>query len=68
MLTPDDGRTDGVFTDYLGDPSSWRGHDSVLFDTLRGALHMDRLEARAVGAAEEPGEPPREARAVAASR
>jgi hypothetical protein len=35
MLTPDDGRTDGDFTQYLEDPIEWRGYDAELFDHLR---------------------------------
>jgi hypothetical protein len=35
MLTPDDGRTDGKFTDYLGSAEKWRRYDPELFDVLR---------------------------------
>ena len=34
MLTPDDVRNDGRFTDYLRKPSKWRQHDPELFDAL----------------------------------
>src|SRR5688572_2505295 len=34
MLTPDDGRSDGKFIRYLGEPSAWRGFDPRLFDAL----------------------------------
>ncbi len=35
MLTPDDGRGDGRFTEYLGQPDRWRAYDPILFDILR---------------------------------
>jgi len=35
MLTPDDERTDGGFTEYLAQPERWRGFDPELFDALR---------------------------------
>lgn len=38
MLTPDDGRSDGRFTQYLNDPDKWRHFDPDLFDTLRDAV------------------------------
>lgn len=38
MLTPDDGRSDGSFTNYLDAPETWRGYDPELFDTLRRFL------------------------------
>ena len=34
MLTPDDGRKDGKFTDYLENPNKWRHYDPELFDIL----------------------------------
>ena len=34
MLTPDDGRTDGRFTEYLHQPERWRAHDPDLYDAL----------------------------------
>ena len=34
MLTPDDGRTDGRFTEYLSQPEKWRRFDPDLFDKL----------------------------------
>lgn len=36
MLTPDDGRTDGRFTDYLDNPGRWEGYDPELYTALRG--------------------------------
>lgn len=42
MLTPDDGRTDGQFTSYLGQASKWRRHDASLFDLLAEVLPADR--------------------------
>jgi hypothetical protein len=38
MLTPDDDRSDGNFTDYLSDDSSLGGHDPQLFAALRAFL------------------------------
>jgi hypothetical protein len=35
MLTPDDGRSDGRFTEYLQQADRWRAYDPALFDTLR---------------------------------
>ena len=35
MLTPDDGGTDGKFTDYLEKPSQWRKYDQDLFHWLQ---------------------------------
>ena len=35
MLTANDGRTDGQFTDYLSRPHRWRKYDPELFDMLR---------------------------------
>jgi hypothetical protein len=35
MLTPDDGRTDGRFVEYLEQPERWRRYDPDLFDKLR---------------------------------
>jgi hypothetical protein len=35
MLTPDDGRSDGRFTEYLEQPERWRAYDPALFDILR---------------------------------
>lgn len=34
MLTADDGRTDGKFTNYLEEPQRWRKYDPPLFDLL----------------------------------
>ena len=38
MLTPDDGRSDGRFTEYLSRPTEWRYFDPLLFDSLTRAL------------------------------
>ena len=38
MLTPNDGRSDGRFTDYLSRPSQWSQFDPPLFDSLTRAL------------------------------
>jgi len=38
MLTPDDGRTDGRFTEYLRQPVRWRAFDPDLYDALRDAV------------------------------
>lgn len=35
MLTPNDGRTDGRFTEYLSQPETWRPFDPNLFDKVR---------------------------------
>jgi len=34
MLTPDDNRTDGKFTNYLKSPAQWKHYDSALLDCL----------------------------------
>jgi hypothetical protein len=47
MLTPDDGRTDGSFTDYLHQPEKWRYFDESLFDHLRElVLHQNLRDVR----------------------
>ena len=38
MLTPNDGRSDGSFTQYLSSPAQWRHFDPPLFDSLTRAL------------------------------
>jgi hypothetical protein len=43
MLTPDDGRTDGSFTDYLHQPDKWRHFDAPLFDHLRELVLQQNL-------------------------
>lgn len=49
MLTPDDGRTDGSFTDYLHQPEKWRHFDPPLFDHLRDlVLHQNLRDVRGV--------------------
>lgn len=42
MLTPDDGRTDGQFTSYLGQASKWRRYDVSLFDLLARTISSGR--------------------------
>jgi len=48
MLTPADGRTDGEFLAYLGQPKKYRHRDSALFDWLRQVVgeEKDRRTAR----------------------
>ena len=53
MLTPDDGRSDGHFTEYLGRPEKWRRYDPDLFDKLRELVIL--REVRNVTLAEEAG-------------
>jgi hypothetical protein len=49
MLTPDDGRTDGSFTDYLLQPDKWRHFDPPLFDHLTElVLHQHLRDVRGV--------------------
>jgi hypothetical protein len=52
MLTPNDGNTDGKFTDYLHKPDSWRGYDPSLYDRLR---HIVLEKTREVYAAQSDG-------------
>jgi len=42
MLTPNDGRSDGRFTDYLAHPAQWRQFDPPLFDSLTRAVASPR--------------------------
>src|SRR5258708_6069176 len=42
MLTPDGGRTDGKFTQYLGQETLWSTYDPLLFRALRQAVHIDQ--------------------------
>jgi len=42
MLTPDDGRSDGNFTQYLAQPGRWRHFDPQLFDALAAAVPSGR--------------------------
>jgi hypothetical protein len=54
MLTPDDSRTDGRFTDYLESPEKWRCYDPELFDILRdlvlvkGVRNVNQVETSGV--------------------
>lgn len=38
MLTPDDSRSDGKFTQYLNAPEKWRKYDPDLFDFLEDCI------------------------------
>jgi hypothetical protein len=40
MLTPDDGRSDGRFTEYLRQPERWWRYDPDLFDKLKNLVAM----------------------------
>jgi len=53
MLTPDDGRPDGHFTEYLRRPEKWRRYDPDLFDKLRELVIL--REVRNVTLAEDAG-------------
>src|SRR5271169_1019783 len=48
MLTEPDGRTDGTLLAYLGQPTTYRHHDPVLFDWLSKVIseENDRRTAR----------------------
>lgn len=51
MLTADDGRTDGHFTEYLSSPIKWRIYNAPIFDFLstcvlqQGQRHVSLIEA-----------------------
>ncbi len=50
MLTPDDNRTDGQFTNYLNLPGQWKQYDPALFERLTdcirdGERHINRIES-----------------------
>lgn len=47
MLTPNDGRPDGRFTEYLNKPDTYRPHDPILFDGLHRLMNSG--EDRCVG-------------------
>ena len=53
MLTASDGRTDGRFTEYLGQPQTWEAYDRPLFRFLRRTV-VDEGE-RSVAAIERSG-------------
>ena len=38
MLTPNDGNTEGKFTDYLHRPEFWRGYDPLVYDHLKNIV------------------------------
>ena len=57
MLTPNDGRSDGRFTDYLDQPSHWKHYDEELYDALHDWVKVSRPRRPAPAAA-----PPRAAR------
>ncbi|MBZ0200792.1 MAG: hypothetical protein K8H86_13060 [Ignavibacteriaceae bacterium] len=46
MLTENDGKTDGKFTDYLNKPFMWRKYDPELFDWLTN--HFSKINSRDV--------------------
>ncbi len=48
MLTADDGRTDGAFTDYLSAPETWRRYDPALYDVLVQAVRENNTRNAAV--------------------
>jgi len=50
MLTLNDGRNDGKFTDYLQKPEKWRKFDPTLFDQLRE--HFDNSSYRNISVIE----------------
>jgi len=54
MLTPDDGKSDGVKIDYLKKPDKWRKFDPDLFDCLEKLLPPHK-QKREVKSAEEGG-------------
>ena len=43
MLTEDDGKTDGRFTEYLADPIKWRHYDPELYDALRHSVLKKKI-------------------------
>lgn len=43
MLTPDDGRSDGKFIEYLGQPKKWRHFDPHLFDKLKELVSAQEI-------------------------
>lgn len=45
MLTPDDGRTDGKFTSYLGNHAQWAAHDPALFHWLHKNITPANIRA-----------------------
>ena len=48
MLTANDGRSDGNFTDFLNKPNVWRKHDAPLFDLLYKWVVSDRSRSVAL--------------------
>src|SRR5258706_4201397 len=48
MLTANDGRSDGNFTDFLNKPDVWRKHDAPLFDLLHKWVVSDRSRSVAL--------------------
>ena len=42
MLTPNDTRSDGLFTDYLDKPSHWKRYDKELYDALHDWVRVSR--------------------------
>jgi hypothetical protein len=50
MLTPDDGRSDGKFIQYLESPKKWNHFDPLLFECLSACIrdgdrHVSRIES-----------------------
>jgi hypothetical protein len=43
MLTADDGRADGQFTNYLDAPHKWRYYDPLLYDQLRNWVKIENI-------------------------
>ncbi|MFK5894123.1 MAG: hypothetical protein QM504_12950 [Pseudomonadota bacterium] len=39
MLTPNDGSTDGKFTEYLNEPTKWNNYDPILYQELVSLLN-----------------------------
>jgi len=53
MLTPDDKRKDGEFTDYLNNPEKWKQYDPLLFNFIKHSLSNNKR--RCVSQAERGG-------------
>ena len=48
MLTPNDGRTDGTGTTYLGKPFTWRDYDPELYDQLHAWVSHNQRAVRLI--------------------
>ncbi len=53
MLTPDDKRKDGEFTDYLNNPEKWKKYNPLLFNFIKHSLNNNK--SRCVSQAERGG-------------